>query len=779
LKNVYFVLLNECHTCAKARIKTRIQNDHYPMKKQTQFCMPLLFLVCIACTNPASEKDTVMAIPVYKDIPYTQNYSIKYFVAQESVSLTKSFMDRNNVIQTLSSNGLLRAHDGQFLYPGKLVQDRTYRPLSNKKISNLTLYKDQFVYLDGTAVFSNAWAGSLFLPHTLPKANILATGTDFNFLISDGNSLEFLSKDKKPWQIAISKDSVIDIQYDESRNLFFILGQHSIYSFNTVNKTFKTFYNDQEMTCFTVSENKLIIGRNNGYLEIDSQTGKQIGVLHDKLPVNELTTIKVLDGELWFGSAQGAFKLKEDGKFDYYYGKRWLPGNHVKQISKGDDGSVLVLTDTGLGKLVFEEMTLFDKANYYEEQVRNRHIRLGFNASLTDLDNGNIDSGRLSDSDNDGLWTTMYLAGEVFRYSVTKSEDALQNCRESMDAMERLFRINPIPGFPSRSFERSGYIDVLNDPDRWQHSEDSEWDWKATTSSDEAIGHIFAYGVMAELMDNELKDRAITLIDTLMSHVVRNDMYMIDFDGKPTTWGKWNPEYVNARPRMVGDRKINSSNIIGMLQTAYHFTGKEKYKEKAFDLMENHGYLDNLMWPMKDIAPAPEDSDDWSKMLSESWNHSDDEMYFVGYWGLYRYAFNDSLKTKYKEAIIDHWDIERPEKEGAWNIMTALTGIPEFDLEEAAWYLREHPMDLVTWDIKNSHRKDIHFISPNFREQTISEVLPADERPVQRHNANMFRLDKIGNDGGQEYSAGDIWLLPYWMGRYLGIISEPMENNTP
>ncbi|MGB5554536.1 MAG: hypothetical protein WBM83_07745, partial [Flavobacteriaceae bacterium] len=303
-----------------------------------------------------------------------------------------------------------------------------------------------------------------------------------------------------------------------------------------------------------------------------------------------------------------------------------------------------------------------------------------------------------------------------------------------------------------------------------------EWDWKATTSSDEAIGHIFAYGVMAELMDNDLKERAITLIDTLMNHVVRNDLYMVDYDGKPTTWGRWNPEYVNARPKMVGDRKINSSNIIAMLQTAYHFTGKEKYKEKAFDLMVNHGYFDNLMWPMKDVAPAPEDADDWSKMLSESWNHSDDEMYFVGYWGLYNYAFNDSLKTKFKEAIIDHWEIERPEKEGAWNIMTALTGTPEFDLDEAVWYLKEHPMDLITWDIKNSHRNDIELISPNFREQTTTEVLPADERPVQRHNGNMFRLDKIGNDGGSEYSAGDIWLLPYWMGRYLGVISEPIKN---
>jgi hypothetical protein len=287
---------------------------------------------------------------------------------------------------------------------------------------------------------------------------------------------------------------------------------------------------------------------------------------------------------------------------------------------------------------------------------------------------------------------------------------------------------------------------------------------------------MFAYGVIADIVDNqELKKRAITLIDTMMSHIVRHDMYLVDFDGKPTTWGRWNPEYVNARPKMVGDRKINSSNIIGMLQTAYKFTGKEKYKDKAFELMNEHGYFENLMRPMKEIGKAPEDADDWSKMLSESWNHSDDEMYFVGYWGLYYHAFNDTLKARYKEAIIDHWEAERPEKEGAWNIFTAITGTQEFDLEEAAWYLREHPMDLVTWDIMNSHRKDVEFMEPNFREQTLKEVLPPDERPIQRHNANMFRLDRVSGNGSQEYSAGDIWLLPYWMGRYLGVISEPVK----
>jgi hypothetical protein len=77
---------------------------------------------------------------------------------------------------------------------------------------------------------------------------------------------------------------------------------------------------------------------------------------------------------------------------------------------------------------------------------------------------------------------------------------------------------------------------------------------------------------------------------------------------------------------------------------------------------------------------------------------------------------------------------------------------------------------LISWEIANSQRQDIEKMAPNFRSQTIVEVLPPDERPIQRHNANMFNLDRKSGNGNEEHSAGDIWLLPYWLGRYLGVI---------
>jgi hypothetical protein len=238
-------------------------------------------------------------------------------------------------------------------------------------------------------------------------------------------------------------------------------------------------------------------------------------------------------------------------------------------------------------------------------------------------------------------------------------------------------------------------------------------------------------------------------------------------------WGKWNPDYVNKFPVNVGDRKINSSNIIAFLQTAYKFTGKEKYKAKATELMEKFGYLENLMRPFAQIGPNA--ADDLSKALSEEWNHSDDEMYFLAYWGLYPYAFSPELQEKFRTAIRDHWEIERPEKNALWNFTYAMTGAKEFDLDQSIGFLTNYPMDLRNWGMHNLQRKDIELIPKNFRGQTTKELLPLGEIPLYRHNGQIFSLDSEG-DGKSLISAGDTWLLPYWMGRYLGVISAPVIN---
>jgi hypothetical protein len=351
--------------------------------------------------------------------------------------------------------------------------------------------------------------------------------------------------------------------------------------------------------------------------------------------------------------------------------------------------------------------------------------------------------------------------------------------------MERLHTVTNIPGLFARSFERDYKVENSKGAD-WKRkelltgspanlwlpaSDHPNWTWRSTASSDQTVGQIFALTMILELSDDaQWKARALKCLDNLMGYIVKNDLYIIDVDGEPTMWGKWNPDYVNKFPINVGDRKITSSNIIAFLQTAWHFTGKEIYKNKANELMQKFGYLDNLTRSFSQIGPS--NADELSNVLSSEWNHSDDEMYFLAYWGLYPYALKSELKPKYLAAIKDHWEIERPEKNALWNFTYAMTGAKEFDLDQSIEFLKTYPLDLRNWGMQNSQRQDIERIALNFRGQTTKELLPLGEIPIYRHNGQIFTLDSSG-DGTSLISAGDTWLLPYWMGRYLGVISAP------
>lgn len=717
----------------------------------------LFFVIfCVLTIAPLSLSNTNQHS--YKDVPFVQDFAEKIPLSEDLLGTELSVVrsDRNGRILVLSNRGLLQIHNG-FLVP-----DRQYRPLSDMHIRSMDTHQDQFVYLTDKVVFSNAWAGRFDVPHEISDAGLFKLGNNFDFLLAGDDVLAYFGQGKCLDQWKAPQSRIRQILFDQARNRFFIISGRQVDRYTPEKGTTTIFKGDNLNSIELIRNNSiLVIGTPDGYIELDAASFRQHSALKNKLSCTDIRCIKQIDDAVWFGTSTGAFAMRADGRIDYYASKRWLVDDEVMDISEGPNGSVLVLSRSGLSIIHFEMMTLQKKAEHFDQLTRRRHMRHGLNCTFAMSIPGDLSTGTLMDSDNDGLWTAMYLAGELFRYAVTKSEDALQNCYESFEAMERLYSINPLEGFPSRSFERAGYH--VADKSRWQPAEDRNWVWKATTSSDEIVGHFFVYSIFAEVVpDKKWRDRAIALMDETMDHIVRNDWYLIDYDGKPTLWGRWNPDYVNQFPEQVGDRRLNSAEIISFLQTAYHFTGKEVYKNKAFELMEQHSYLKNIMIPIRKIGLVP------GIDLTTEWNHSDDELAFLSYWGLYKYAFTNELREKYRQAIAEHWDIERLEKNPLWNLIYAMTGAEEFDLDETIWSLKEFPLDMIGWSVRNSHRKDLEFIEPNFRNQTTRTVLPPDERPMSKYNGNAFRLDG-GNNGLSEYS-GDIFLLPYWLGRYLKII---------
>jgi len=709
------------------------------------------------------------------DKSFLQDYADKYVLdaSVQRAQLQKVGSDRNQAIYMLSDQGLLLTGDG------KIAKNTYYRPMENMQVLDMVVHEGQFVYLTSESVLSNAWAGKLLTDHKMKKPVCFLMTNDFGVLIAGEGELVFYDGGEETWRKKVKNFNPIQLIDDQKGGRFLVLAENGVYELLKTNHAFEKVYDTNEANSMALYQTQLVLGTANGALSLDA-TSYEAKAIDTKLPDPQITCVRNIGGSLWFGSKNGAFKLRSDGKYDYYASFRWLPDNEVIDISEGPSNSVLVLTKSGLSKINFVEMTLAEKADYFQKVQRERHIRYGFTANLSLTRPGDLTSGVMHDTDNDGLWTSMYLASELFRYAVTKSEDAKLNAYEAFEAMERLTDISGVKGFPARAYERTGVelgegtngfspeklaAFLKENGSTWQPDETKKWKSKITTSSDESCGHFFVYALFAELApDRAWRERAVRQIVLQMDHIIDNNWRLVTWNGKPTRWGNWSPEYVNGFPINVGDRRLNSTLVLAFLQTAYYFTGDEKYKDKAYELINEHGFDENANRPASVIGYVD------GEELSNTWNHSDDQMYFLTIPAFVKYSFTKEQKENHFEAAKSHWDIERSEKNPVWNFIYGLSGGTDYDLEESVWWLQEFPLDLITWTIDNTQRQDLVKLEPNFRRQGFSEVLPPDERPVHFHNG-AYRNNSRGN--GSSEIAPYIWLLPYWTGRYIQAISSP------
>jgi hypothetical protein len=693
------------------------------------------------------------------DAPFKQAESVKYEMAPElkNAKLLKVEIDCNNIVYLLTDKGLYRDFNGS-----KISKDLLYRKLSDMNPVDITTQEGHgfLYYLYSDRFLSNAHAGSIFAKIPENSFQHILVNNSGLILLTGGNIGSLYNGSEKIANLKLPAGK--QLKYYSSDENFFCLSEKAIYRLE--NKEWKEIFRGEDLTFMAITPNNLYVGTENGYLVLNAYSGEKIKDLQQKLPVPAISSLISVNNKLWFATGNGAF-CKEDGRFRYFEGKRWLENNKIIDMKADLSGNVFLLTPTGLNKIEMVTTTLAEKTRKIQDDIRKYHLRYGFVCEIEYGVPGDLSTAKATDNDNDGLWTTLYLGSQAFRYATTGEEIARRYCWESFETFERLLTINSLKGFSSRTFERRG---IIRDTIVWHPAKDPEWDWKGSTSTDEYIGYLFIATVMDQFIarTEAEKKRVANYIDAIMTHIIDNNFYYIDIDGKPTKWGRWNPEYVNSYAKYVDDRKLNSAHLIAGLELAYKLTGKEKYKTVAWEMMSKYGYLDNIMIPMKTMEQTTEFVHK-GEVMGDTWNHSDDEMSFLTYWVLYKYAFDDSLKQKFAWVARDHWEIEKPERDALWNLLTyGISG--DIDRESTLWFLREYCTDLDRYSTRNSHRKDLDLLPANFREQTTTQLLLPGERAMQRHNTNPFALDT--NDGGRNRLAGDEYLLPYWMARYLKVI---------
>ncbi|RBQ14009.1 hypothetical protein DP939_42785 [Spongiactinospora rosea] len=530
----------------------------------------------------------------------------------------------------------------------------------------------------------------------------------------------------------------------------------------------------------------------------------------DGLPLLGFTALTPgADGDVWLGTASGAIRF--DGtNWEYRQGRRWLPGDAVAAIAVDAQANAYFATSGGVGRIEARRTTLAEKADVYERAIAAMHKRTpyGFVEGVDLPTPGDLSKWVQGSSDNDGLWTAMYGAAEVFRYGASKDPAAKDNARKVFEALKFLGDVtqggtNPAPpGFIARSIIETTATDPnLRDNEqrdrdkqkgdaywkilvpRWPKSADGKWYWKTDTSSDELVGHYFFNALYHDVAakDDAEKREVASVITRTTDHLIAGDFYFLDHDRKPTRWGFFNPKELNGNPWRREERGLNSQTILAFLAIAEHVSGDPKYAAAKKRLIDEHGYDMNTLAPK--VTPGVGGG-----------NQSDDEMAFMNYYHLLAYEKDAELKRSWARSLYDYWQLEQYELNPFFNFIAATRladqtwldaygpfplDMPGPWLEQSVDTLKRFPLNMIDWKQSNTARLDIVNLGRHIRPDADPTklgmrrnglVVPIDERVIGHWNHDPYKLEQGGS--GTHVNDGTSYLLPYWMGRYHKFIAE-------
>lgn len=526
----------------------------------------------------------------------------------------------------------------------------------------------------------------------------------------------------------------------------------------------------------------------------------------DGLPFNDFTCMATGAESVWFGTTDGAIQYR-NGTWSFRQGGRWLLNNHVRDIVVDSDRNAWIATAKGVSCITYQSMTLANKAAFYENEIEKYHRRTRFgyvNPAKLSVP-GDKSSAVASCTDNDGQLIGLYLTAMSLGYAATGDPHFKRNAHKAFEALVFLSTVtqggtHPGPkGFFSRAIRPTSgpdpNIDYGLDYDlrrhkrdslwkiiqpRWPIDESGEWYWMNDSSVDELDGHFLGYGTYYDhvCQTKAEKDRVRKAVRNTINHIIDNGYNIVDYDGKPTRWGRLSPEDINRNPAQVVERGLRSFSILNYLSVSHHITNDSKYRQEYLKLALDHGYGMNGMTQPRDIAgPGSE-------------GNVDDKMAFMNYYHLLRYETDPKLLSMYYRAIRRHWQIEKYEKCPWANFIYAACCMgkvridqwgttdltpPKSSLEDAIETLKRYPLDLIYWPMSNAHRIDLVTLKEHLGHEPGTAgyridgyVFPIDERHEIRWGGDPYAL--MGSRNGTILETGLHFLVAYYIGLAHGFI---------
>lgn len=236
--------------------------------------------------------------------------------------------------------------------------------------------------------------------------------------------------------------------------------------------------------------------------------------------------------------------------------------------------------------------------------------------------------------------TAEYLAAYSFQYAVTKDPVARERADALFEGIQKLERVTGVPGVVARTFNKTDkplwHEQVYFFPVEWHQSASMPgYRWQGDLSSDKFVDLCFGLSTYFDFCADERHKRlAADFIDRFVGRCIDFNFKLVDVDGKMTLWGNFCPD--------LPHENLNALEMLAGLRTAYHMTGKDRYRAAYQTLIQKYHYDEQAMMA-KTLFP---------KEWTVPW---DDHLAAKSYWQILRYETEPLLRDKYRTALNRHW----------------------------------------------------------------------------------------------------------------------------
>ncbi len=427
--------------------------------------------------------------------------------------------------------------------------------------------------------------------------------------------------------------------------------------------------------------------------------------------------------------------------------------------------------------------------------------------------------------ENDGLWNGLYMASQAFRYGATKSPEALENLRKLLIGEKWRLEITGVKGLFTRQYippmvegigcptDKTQYIpDIEKDDNKWLSIKEdgciytvdrdslewvksdvcgldayAGWCLLDNVSQDEYAGHMMALGAIWKLVDDpEIKALAASMLGDVGEHLMNNWLNFVDWDGRATEHGKMHTYSFADSPGFLA---FHSMDFILMAAKA---TGRQDLRD-FYDkcLVQNEGKQCEG-WPYEVEGPYQNEFNTMIMYVGAKGcksNFNNHSMIFTAIHNFIWFENDPTIREMAQFAFENHFmdedNIERAiwkEKNPWFNFgFAAMKKLGAYSPHAAQWVedgicsLKEF---LPSKAARFGNAADTY---PPYCESRFDGDMKA-EFPVPIAERCTATFEWWGDPYDRDNCSAAAWnvqvptdyLLPYWMGRYYGFISEDM-----